>query len=453
MSKRSLFLITLLTFGLLVSGLSISRTALADKLVLLQPTPKRYAGPYIDQFKQWYEEKTGNSIAVERVRMGGIKAVKRVKAQGGRPRSDVLMSVGYGSITELAPDLLMPYKSPNLSSYPEEIAGQPAYSPEGYFTGISFSAVGILYNTDVLEERGLPKPDSYSDLADYKTYKGYLVMGNPAATAIAHRNVQAILQAYGWEEGWRKLMDIAVAMDKFTSSTGKATTLTAKGEYLAVLTKNAYFNEFKSKGFSVDFAYPEEGTYPSIVYAGILKGARHEEEAKAWMDWVTSKPGQSKWAKLRYTTAVRKDAKMPAGVPSLGEVLEEIKAIEGFSLEEIKNRSDTVTKLFAENIIGYQARLRELAEDGNIERIEELYEQWIIQPREKASERIETTKQLISQAEEKDLTEQGKNNLGKAKELLEEAQYHLEVTFNREGAVRLGGEAVDKARLALAQTK
>lgn len=424
-----------------------------NQLVILQPSPKRYAAPYIEEFRGWYQEKTGQDIAVERIRMGGPKAVQRVQAAGGRPQADVLMSVGFGTINELKPDFLMQYKSPNLEAYPETIAGQETFDPDGYYTGFSFSAVGILINNEVMEANDLPKPTSYADLADPSIYNGWLVMGNPAATSIAHRNVQAVLQAYGWEEGWRELIDIAISVDKFTDSTGKATSLTTKGEYLAVLTKDAYYNEFSQQGDPIDFVYPQEGTYPSIVYAGILKGARHTDAAKMWMDWISSKEGQEAWARLRFETPVRKDASAAPGLPSLEELLDRIKPIEGFDLQEISNRYDTVTKIFAERVIGYQGTLKGDFLDGDVESIDARYQQWIVEPRQNAEGTISEAESLIQEAEGKELTSEGQDALARAKENLEQARHHYEVTYDAEKANALADEAVDEAELALAHTQ
>ena len=134
METRSSFqTTTIILLSLIIAINAIPRIhAQPEKLVVLMPTPSRYAEPYIESFKNWYFGQTGTTIIVEHVRLGGVKCVERVEEQAETPREDVITSIGYDEFERLKNGgFLATYFSPNREGIPERIGNLTGRDPEG----------------------------------------------------------------------------------------------------------------------------------------------------------------------------------------------------------------------------------------------------------------------------------------------------------------------------------
>ena len=278
-----------------------------EQLILLMPTPSKYLDPYIDKFKNWYFNQTSKNITVEHVRKGGVESVSYIEGQAKQPYEDIIASIGYKEIESLRiGGYLQPHISSNAPFIPEAVLESlVGKNLEGYYTGFSLSAYGIMVNTDVLQSKGLANVTGYADLAFNTSYYGQIVMGSPILSRISHGNMEVMLSHFGWVQGWNASIHLASLVGEFTTTTGNANNLTAEGEYAAVLTKYSYWYEYNAKNCSVEWIWPVEGTYIYILYTGILNGTKNEENAKLWVDWMLSEEGQRAWVECRSETVLR----------------------------------------------------------------------------------------------------------------------------------------------------
>ena len=420
-----------------------------EKLVLLMPTPSKYTEQYIDQFKDWYLNKTGKTIEVESVQKGGVECIEHVENQEGNPNEDVVASIGFSDIDRLRfGDYLEPYKSPNAEFIPDTVLGTLAgKNPEGYYTGFSLSAFGIMVNTEVLENESLPMPGGYADLAYNGDYNGLIVMGSPIMSRIAHGNIDVILSHFGWVNGWNTTIHLASHINEFTPTTENAVKLTAQGEYAATIAKYTYWYEYDEKGYPVEWVWPEEGTNVYILYAAILKGAENKENAQFWVDWMLSEEGQRAWFECRYETPLRSDIELPGRMPTVEELGGVAKVEPNYDEEIVARRYDTVTELCL-RLLGYHSNIKE-----NYNKPDELrlyLDNWVIKPKEKAEDALSDAQEKIANASAVALTERGQYFVDRAKMLFSESRYMYESTLDYEEAYRLAKESENAAEIAMA---
>ena len=104
------------------------------------------------------------------------------------------------------------------SKIPDVIAGSSTKSIDDqgiiHWIGAAISSFGFTVNHKKLEEYGVPKPLTWSDLASpvYAKYlPGTALIGiaDPFMSTSNTRMYEIILQAYGWEEGWKVLTLLA----------------------------------------------------------------------------------------------------------------------------------------------------------------------------------------------------------------------------------------------------
>jgi len=420
-----------------------------EQLVLLMPTSSKYLDPYIDKFKDWYFNQRGKTINVEHVQKGGVECANYIEGQAKQPYEDVVASIGYKEIDHLKTGgYLKPYNSSNAMFINETILRTLiGKDPEQYYTGFSLSAYGIMVNKDVLQNKLLPDVTGYGDLAFNTDYKGYIVMGSPILSRIAHGNMEVMLAHFGWVQGWNASIHLASLVDEFTDTTGNANKMTAEGEYAAVMTKYSYWYEYSTENYSVEWVWPVEGTYIYILYIGILNGAKNEENAKIWVDWMLSKEGQQAWAECRYETILRCDISLPEGMPSVEELSAVAKIEPNYDEDIMTARYDAVT-MFWLKLMGYHNILQK--NYNKLEVLNAYLNEWIIEPMHKAEDAIATAQGAITNASAMWLTETGQYFLERAEMLLSEAQVTFNLSCDYDETYMLAKEAENSAELAMA---
>lgn len=441
--KKVPIIILLLTLALHTVSLTYAQQ---EKLVVLMPTPSKYADPYVSSFQEWYLNKTGKMISVEHVQLGGVKIVPRVEEQGGKPREDVVVSLGFDEFERLKKGgFIEPYFSPNRGSIPERIGNLVGRDSEGYYSGFSLAAYGIMVNKEVLQNQSLTIPLGYKDLALNKDYYGRIVMGSPISTSIAHGNLEVILSHYGWVQGWNISIHMASLIDRFLTSTDTATVLTAEGEYAAVLTKNSYWNEYVRTGYPVEWIWPHEGTNAYILYTGILKGAENRGNAELWIDWMLSREGQLAWVELRHETVLRSDIDPPSEIPTIEELNLEEKINPNYNLTIAKQQYDAITDV-SWKLIGYHNIIQQ--NYLNEEVLNSYLDNWIIAPKRQAEIEISQSRDAIINLESIALTETGYAFLDQAKTTLSEAERAFNTTYNHHMATELASKSYYLAQIA-----
>ncbi len=419
-----------------------------EQLVILMPTPSKYVDPYVDKFKIWYYNETNKPIDVTHVRKGGVECIEYVEEQGGNPNEDVIASMGYNDMDRLRlGGYLDPYQSPNAifinDTYLETIPGK---NPDGYFTGFSYNALGIMVNNDTLQNNNLSYPTGYRDLAFNHSYKDFIIMGSPVLGTIAHTNIQLILFHYGWIQGWNITLHLASLIDDFTDTTGTANSLTAAGDYAAVLTKDSYWWEYTVQNYSVGWVWPDEGSYFRILHTGILSGAKNEQNAQFWVDWMLSKEGQEAWIDCRYEGVLRSDITLPPGMHSMNDLANITEAEPNYRQDIEEARYDTVTDICT-NIIGYHGELKNNYDDEEV--LEYYLNLWVIKPQQEAQKAIELAKDTINLAFMMPLSDQGLDFLIVSINLFNHAKEKYSSEYNYEQAASIAKDADYYGKIAM----
>ncbi len=451
-SLKLLFLLTFLIFTLIfilpVCASGENTTVASEKLVVLMPTPEKYANEYIEKFKIWHFNRTGKTIEVEYVQKGGVECIEHIENQKVHPNEDVVASIGFDAIDRLRTGgYLEPYKSPDAKFIPDTILKTlVGKNPEGYYTGFSLSAIGIMVNTEVLENESLPMPAGYKDLASNKDYNGRIVMGSPILSRIAHGNMDVMLSHFGWVNGWNMTLQVTSHVDEFLPTTEAAVKATAEGDYAVTLTKYTYWYEYDEKGYPVEWIWPEEGTNIYILYTSILKGAKNKENAQSWIDWMLSEEGQRAWIDCRYETPLRSDIKLPGRMPTVKELGRIAKVEPNYDEYIVAARYDTVTDICL-RLIGQHADLKK--NYNNQEKLDAYLNNLVIKPKTNAEEVMVTAGSAIKNASAMKLTEKGEYHIDRAKMLLTESQSLYELCDYNE-AHRLAKESANAAEIAMA---
>lgn len=291
---------------LAVALLATAALALADDNVLVIYSPN--SDTEVDNIIPAFEEATG--IHVDLLSMGTGECVTRIDSEKDNPQADVMWGgMNYGVYVQ-HPDLWAEYTSPN-----------EALIDEGYrqgavkaYTNSNLSGSGcLIINNELAKELGV-EIKGYADLLN-PALKGKIASGDPTKSSSAWAELTNMLLVMGDEpydeKAWEFVEKFVEQLDGIQlDSSSSVYKGTADGEYVVGVSYEDPCIQMLASGADVSVVYPEEGTVWLPAATAIVKGAPHEANAQAFIDFQLSNEGQSIYANLT-TRAV--NSSLPLG--------------------------------------------------------------------------------------------------------------------------------------------
>lgn len=264
--------------------------------------------PILDVFT----EDTG--IRVEHLTMKNGEILQRLKneSDSGVVIADLWFTGGADTFINASENgLLLAYDSPAGKDLDDIMK-----DPDHFWYGTSLTLVNWVVNTEILEEKGLEVPTEWDDLLQ-EDFKDLVSMSNPASSGTAYNVVSAILQTRGEEKGWEYLEGLIDQVPFFTARGSDPKNMVLNGEAIVGINASNGDRELEKNNPYIKIVYPSDGTGWWPQPAAIVKGSKHEEEAKVFIDWVISKRGMETIASKRYAAVARDDVKIPEGIEDI----------------------------------------------------------------------------------------------------------------------------------------
>jgi ABC-type Fe3+ transport system substrate-binding protein len=300
-TSRILWFSLLLTVWLIHSFPAV---AFADKLVLISPHWEGIRYEFERAFKARYQSETGRTVELEWIDVGGTSETLRyVESEYKNKPAGIGIDIFFGGgldpyLALKKSHLLAPYSLPKplLEKIPPNLAGVPLYDPDHTWYGATLAGFGIVYNKVVLGLTKLPVITTWEDLASPQAF-GWVGSSDPRKSGSVHMVYEIILQAYGWEKGWRIITGLGANVRNFTNSASQIPKDVTIGEVAYGLAIDFYaWAQVKEAGSDkIGFVMPDNLTMITPDCIGILKGAPNPEVAKAFIRFVMSEQGQKLW--------------------------------------------------------------------------------------------------------------------------------------------------------------
>lgn len=231
-----------------------------------------------------FQELYGIEVQNQRLSTGEVQA--KIEEENGNPSGDVW----FGGTTDpynvaTAEGLLEPYKANNAS----HILKPKYMDADGNWYGIYTGLLGIMYNKDELERKGIDAPKDFKDLLDEK-YKGLIWSSNYNTAGTAKLIINTAIQKYGHDEGIQFLVDLDKNIAVYTKSGSGPSKNIGTGECtigLGFLHDGIY--QIVDNGYeNIGLQIPESGTSCEVGATAIFKGCKHENAAKLWIEYALS---------------------------------------------------------------------------------------------------------------------------------------------------------------------
>lgn len=244
---------------------------------------------WCDLMAQNFKIDTGIDVAMVRKSTGEVLA--QIRAEAGNPKIDVWWG-GTGD-----PHLIAAAEGLTVASG-VDVSGQLGWPQsmtemtEGRAVGVHVGLLGIIYNTDILAEKGLPVPACWKDLAN-PAYKGEIQVANPNSSGTAYTELATLVQLFGEDEGFELLAEIGANVNQYTKSGSAPGKAAARGETTIGIGFMHDMVKLKNDGFPVEIIAPCEGTGYETGAVSIVAGTKNMESAVKWVEYVLSAEAQS----------------------------------------------------------------------------------------------------------------------------------------------------------------
>lgn len=259
-----------------------------------------------------FEEKYGCTIVIDEVNANSDRIAKiQSQIDSGNVEDDVVYLSGayakQGEGLELFEKLDTSVVTNTSELY------DFAQNSTGYGPMVCVGRFGIMYNEDMLKEKGLEPPTSYMDLFDDK-YAGLVAL--PAMTATAGPYVfSAIAKDLGGSlEDYQSALDFyAEKKDNIGMwyTTDLVAALTQKQVAITVY-MDLMLPVLQSSGLNMKWVDAKEGQFADDVYINVVKNAPNKELAQLFIEYTLEKGTQEKFIELNNEAPTNKNAEMSA---------------------------------------------------------------------------------------------------------------------------------------------
>jgi iron(III) transport system substrate-binding protein len=310
---------------------SLPLTALAVLLVsafLLTGGQKKAEVKEVVIYTALEEDETADYLALAKAEMPDLnikwvrystgEVIAKLIAEKDNPQADVV----YGTaVTELdrIKDLLVSYKPKDFDKI-----GKDFKDPDGYWTAIDMYVAAFCVNKDRLAKKNLPIPKSWADLTK-PAFKGEVIMPNPASSGTGYLQVTSILFMngikQGKEDGWDFLQKLHENIVEYTNSGSAPAKLASSGEVAVGVSFSYRVAKQIADGFPVEMVFPAEGSGYELEANALVKGAKHPQSAKRFLDWAITENAMKAYFKYKGVitrTGVTAESALP--LPGLEEM-------------------------------------------------------------------------------------------------------------------------------------
>lgn len=281
-----------------------------------------------------FEKATG--IKVELVQAGTGELFKKIQAEAGDPQADIIFGGSYATYAQNK-DLFADYTSKNNSLVNDEFQNK-----NGFTTSYVLDGSVILVNKKLAKEAGI-EIKGYKDLLN-PALKGKIISGDPSASSSAFAHLTNMLLAMGGYENkdaWDYVKDLYTNIDgKIASSSNAVYKGVADGEYMVGLTWEDPAATLVKDGADVEIVYMSEGTVFLPAGSAIIKNCKHEDNAKQFIDYITSQEAQDTYGTQTTNRPVLKEVK----VGDYMKPMKDIKTIEEDRDYVLQHKNDIIEK-------------------------------------------------------------------------------------------------------------
>lgn len=250
------------------------------EITIYTPMGTDRTSPYLRVFQAKYP-----NIQVDLITLSTSEVLNRLLAEREEPQADVIWGL---SATTMAlaqwDDLLTPYSPEGLERVYTQF--RDTDTPP-YWVGFSGWMSAFCVNSGRLEELGLPKPESWSNLFD-PIYAGEIALPSPVESDTGYLIVDALLERYGEIKGWENLDALHENAKIYTISDARPCQMAADGEVAIGISAELTPIDLIAQGKPIEMFLTAGETGWDIEANALVRKDEEKDAAKSFLDWAIS---------------------------------------------------------------------------------------------------------------------------------------------------------------------
>lgn len=215
-------------------------------------------------------------------------------AQPGHAPVDVYWAASPRTFERLKQDGALRVLSAGQRALPTTIGSTVLADADGHYVATEVAGYGFALNAAALQSRGVAMPVDWADLGRAE-YAGLLALPVPSVVGYAPVMMDIVLQAYGWDAGWRVWSEIAGNARLIRRGANLVSDEVVSGRSAVGLSIDFFVAAEIASGAPIDFVYPTHGGL-NPAHVAILQEAANLPEAKRFVDYILSVDGQRELA-------------------------------------------------------------------------------------------------------------------------------------------------------------
>ncbi|WP_138295356.1 MULTISPECIES: extracellular solute-binding protein [unclassified Clostridium] len=248
-----------------------------DNKVVIYSSAEEYRNEF---FQQELDKQFPNyDITIEYMTSGNQAA--KLLAEGEGSACDITYDLEYGYVDKLR-GVLADLSSYDMSQYVDDLVDNGKnVLPEARNGGC------IAINRKMLEDKGLPIPESYQDLLKPE-YKGLISMPNPKSSGTGYMFLKSLVNAWGEEEAFEYFKELTPNVLAYTSSGSGPVNALVQGEAAIGLAMTAQTVTEINNGADLEILFFEEGSPYSLYGTSMIKGKEQRACVKEVFDYLVN---------------------------------------------------------------------------------------------------------------------------------------------------------------------
>ena len=234
----------------------------------------------VEYFQKRLEEAFPHYEVVLEYLPTGTHAAK-LEAEGLDTDCDISNELDYGYLGRLE-DLFA-----DLSAYDKSVYLDDLVPASGKYLPTLRNGGCIAINRQILEQKGLPVPQSYEDLLK-EEYRGLISMPSPKASGTGYMFLKSLVNAWGEEAALAYFDRLTPNILQYTSSGSGPVNALVQGEAAIGLAMTAQTVTEINKGVDLEILFFEEGSPYSLYGIGMIKGKESRPEVREVFDFFVN---------------------------------------------------------------------------------------------------------------------------------------------------------------------
>lgn len=263
-----------------------------DRLVVFTSHKAEVYEPIIREFEERY------GIWVDVRTSGTTELLEEIRNRYGEFTCDVVFGGGAESYNAYS-DYFIPYEVSEKNKLKFYDA-----SESNYWTPFSELPVVIIYNRKLVGKDHIPT--GWSSLLD-PYYEGSIAFADPTNSGSSVTILSTMLQALPGSDK-EVLKEFVDRLDgQYLESSGEVTSSVSEGRFMIGITLEETACKAIASGANIRIVYPSEGTSAIPDAAAIVAGAEHVDNAKLFLEFISSADVQQITTKTMYRRSTRID--------------------------------------------------------------------------------------------------------------------------------------------------